>query len=101
MEFRNAANQAFGTELPATIVFDYPTPRELAEFLLKISERNFGGGGERLEALPATEVHGPHLVYLLGISSLLPQSNSTMLSEDASTGGSLTIQPNNKQGFKQ
>lgn len=33
VEFRNGVQHSFGLELPATVMFDYPTPRALAEYI--------------------------------------------------------------------
>ncbi|MFC8453370.1 SDR family NAD(P)-dependent oxidoreductase, partial [Kitasatospora sp. NPDC057223] len=55
VEFRNALNEAVGVRLPATLVFDHPTPTVLARQLLA----ELSGDGERsVPALPTTSVQG-------------------------------------------
>ncbi|GCB89534.1 putative polyketide synthase [Streptomyces noursei] len=49
VELRNTLTATTGLKLPATLVYDYPTPTALADFLL----------GELLGTLPAVDVAGP------------------------------------------
>ncbi len=50
VEFRNRLNAATGLRLPATIVFDYPTPAELGTY---ITQELAGPQGEETSILPA------------------------------------------------
>ncbi|MGW3205971.1 type I polyketide synthase, partial [Streptomyces sp. NPDC001135] len=50
VELRNRLNSAVGMRLPATLIFDYPTPLTLARFLTAEA----AGSGEAAAAVPAT-----------------------------------------------
>jgi acyl transferase domain-containing protein/NADPH:quinone reductase-like Zn-dependent oxidoreductase len=50
VEFRNRLNTATGLRLPATIVFDYPTPADLGTY---INQELAGTQGEETSVLPA------------------------------------------------
>ncbi|MET0237503.1 MAG: type I polyketide synthase [Kibdelosporangium sp.] len=53
VEFRNTLATAVGVKLPATLVFDYPTPMVLAAHLA----REIGGADERTVAVQSTAVN--------------------------------------------
>ncbi len=76
VEFRNRLSAATELSLPATLIFDYPTPLALADHLLE----ELGPGGvaaadpfdaeldeleRRLAALPADDAHRPHVLRRL------------------------------------
>jgi pimaricinolide synthase PimS1 len=76
VEFRNRLSAATELSLPATLIFDYPTPLALADHLLG----ELGPGGvaaadpfdaeldeleRRLAALPADDAHRPHVLRRL------------------------------------
>ena len=61
VELRNRLNAATGLRLPATLVFDYPTPAALAEFLLGAAR-----GARDVAAAAAMRVTEPVAVVGLG-----------------------------------
>ncbi|PRY01759.1 type I polyketide synthase [Allonocardiopsis opalescens] len=67
VEFRNGLGKATGLRLPATLVFDYPTPLALAEHLLA----EVDGDVERAEPLPsAAAVDEP--IAIVGMACRYP-----------------------------
>ncbi|MFF9585263.1 SDR family NAD(P)-dependent oxidoreductase [Streptomyces achromogenes] len=68
VELRNRLNTATGLRLPATVAFDHPTPRQLAEHLL--SEIL---GGDVVPAVPSVSVDGEaDPVVIVGMGCRLP-----------------------------
>ncbi|MEV8505696.1 type I polyketide synthase [Actinoplanes sp. NPDC051475] len=77
VELRNRLTAATAVKLPATLIFDYPTPRQLAEFLL---EKVRGSAGSTpAPALPAvgTAPVGDDPVVIVGMACRLPGGVTT------------------------
>ncbi|MFJ9847732.1 beta-ketoacyl synthase N-terminal-like domain-containing protein, partial [Kitasatospora sp. NPDC101155] len=69
VELRNRLREATGLSLPATVVFDYPTPLALARFL----HGEFDGSGEPSAAAAPAAVHDPDdPVAIVGMACRLP-----------------------------
>ncbi|MEV6908285.1 SDR family NAD(P)-dependent oxidoreductase [Amycolatopsis sp. NPDC051071] len=68
VDLRNRLNTATGLNLPTTLVFDYPTPRLLAEFL--ITELN--GTSQDVADVPTVTVTGDEPVAIVGMSCRFP-----------------------------
>nr|WP_035304435.1 type I polyketide synthase [Actinokineospora inagensis] len=66
VEFRNRLNTATGLRLPATAIFDYPTPTALVEHLITL----FGRPVERKRV--ETRVAGPEPIAIVGMSCRFP-----------------------------
>ncbi|MFC3998241.1 SDR family NAD(P)-dependent oxidoreductase, partial [Nocardiopsis sediminis] len=57
VELRNRLRQATGVKLPATLVFDHPTPNALARFMLeRLAPRGAGSAASILDRLGEVEV---------------------------------------------
>ncbi|MET9730404.1 SDR family NAD(P)-dependent oxidoreductase [Streptomyces sp. NPDC006458] len=71
VEFRNALNEAAGVRLPATVVFDHPTPAVLARHLL---DELFGGAEQSVSVVPATpdHVHADDPIAIVGMACRYP-----------------------------
>nr|BCN92179.1 modular polyketide synthase [Streptomyces sp.] len=69
VELRNRLRNATGLALPATLVFDYPTPRTLAEFLLAEILGEQAGAGEQL---PVDGGVDDEPVAIVGMACRLP-----------------------------
>ncbi|MEV7776637.1 beta-ketoacyl synthase N-terminal-like domain-containing protein, partial [Kitasatospora sp. NPDC086791] len=73
VELRNRLNIATGLRLPATVTFDHPTPRQLAEHLLS---GILGAGGGVVPVVPVVSVGGvgggADPVVIVGMGCRLP-----------------------------
>ncbi|MEU3558865.1 SDR family NAD(P)-dependent oxidoreductase [Kitasatospora sp. NPDC006786] len=69
VELRNRLNNATGLRLPATVTFDHPTPRQLAEHLL--SRILDGGVASAAPVVPAVSVSDDPVV-IVGMGCRLP-----------------------------
>ncbi|MFI6096913.1 type I polyketide synthase [Lentzea sp. NPDC051213] len=67
VELRNRLNAATGLKLPATVVFDHPTPEHVTRFLL---EELFGGEPQLVAAAPDALVDEP--VAIIGMACRFP-----------------------------
>ncbi|MFE0462726.1 SDR family NAD(P)-dependent oxidoreductase, partial [Kitasatospora sp. NPDC058965] len=68
VEFRNAANEATGLRLPATLVFDYPNPVALAEYLAG----ELTGTGEATATVVATTTATDEPIAIVGMACRYP-----------------------------
>ncbi|QFU93058.1 type I polyketide synthase [Amycolatopsis sp. YIM 10] len=68
VELRNRLGQATGMSLPATLVFDYPTPLVLAEFL----NTELFGDDEPVDELPAVAKVADEPIVIVGLSCRFP-----------------------------
>ncbi|MFI6118032.1 SDR family NAD(P)-dependent oxidoreductase, partial [Kitasatospora sp. NPDC051164] len=72
VELRNRLNTATGLRLPATVTFDHPTPRQLAEHLLS-GILGAGGGVVPVSVVPVVSVgDGADPVVIVGMGCRLP-----------------------------
>ncbi|MGX7763595.1 SDR family NAD(P)-dependent oxidoreductase, partial [Streptomyces angustmyceticus] len=69
VELRGRLNTETGLRLPATAVFDYPTPVELARFL---GDELFGAGTDIMPGLPLPASTSDDPVVIVGMSCRLP-----------------------------
>ncbi|MEV5887717.1 beta-ketoacyl synthase N-terminal-like domain-containing protein, partial [Streptomyces sp. NPDC052020] len=68
VELRNGLNAASGLRLPATLVYDYPTAGDLADFLLA----EVSGDMAAAALLPATGLVGDDPIVIVGMSCRFP-----------------------------
>ncbi|QSY52237.1 SDR family NAD(P)-dependent oxidoreductase [Streptomyces griseocarneus] len=69
VELRNALNAATGLRLPATLVFDHPTPEALAHHLMNDL---LGSSAEERRPVPATAVAVDEPIAIVGMSCRYP-----------------------------
>ncbi|WP_037075679.1 type I polyketide synthase [Pseudonocardia spinosispora] len=69
VDLRNRLNAATGTTLPATMVFDYPTPATLADFL---RSRLLGDGAGEVSAPVVTAAAADDPIAIIGIGCRFP-----------------------------
>ncbi|PJJ06458.1 acyl transferase domain-containing protein [Streptomyces sp. 2333.5] len=69
VELRNGLNAETGLRLPATLVFDYPTPTDLARFL---DGELFGTAADVVAGLPVLASTSDDPVVIVGMSCRLP-----------------------------
>ncbi|MFC9878124.1 type I polyketide synthase [Streptomyces libani] len=69
VELRGRLNTETGLRLPATVVFDYPTPVDLARFL---GDELFGTGTDTASDLPVMASTADDPVVIVGMSCRLP-----------------------------
>ncbi|MFJ7772885.1 SDR family NAD(P)-dependent oxidoreductase, partial [Streptomyces sp. NPDC097107] len=73
VELRNLLNTATGLRLPATLIFDHPTPRALAAHILQASLDTFAGTATAGAGTTATEVHADdEPIVIVGMSCRFP-----------------------------
>ncbi|MFJ8502325.1 beta-ketoacyl synthase N-terminal-like domain-containing protein, partial [Streptomyces sp. NPDC093992] len=68
VDLRNRLSVALGVRLPATVVFDYPTPRALAAFL----KAEMWGGRPATESAPRPVTSSGEPIAVVGMSCRLP-----------------------------
>jgi acyl transferase domain-containing protein/NADP-dependent 3-hydroxy acid dehydrogenase YdfG len=71
LELRNRLSETTGLRLPATLVFDFPTPRVLAEHLRELLSENRGRTVEAVPAAPAAP-SGEQAIAIIGIGCRYP-----------------------------
>ncbi|WP_436845277.1 type I polyketide synthase [Streptomyces sioyaensis] len=69
VELRGRLNTETGLRLPATVVFDYPSPVDLARFL---GDELFGTGADAVPGLPVLASVSDDPVVIVGMSCRLP-----------------------------
>ncbi|MFF3227242.1 SDR family NAD(P)-dependent oxidoreductase, partial [Nocardia suismassiliense] len=68
VEFRNNLNSATGLQLPATLIFDYPTSRVVAEYLLT----QLHDIPAEVNAAPTTSVNATEPIAIVGMACRYP-----------------------------
>ncbi len=92
VELRNRLGAVTGLRLPATVVFDYPTPAALAGFVLS---RLVGEQASTTQAasVPVRAVAGDDPVVIVGMSCRFPGAESPQAFWDLVAGGRDAVSP--------
>nr|APD71764.1 type I polyketide synthase 9 [Streptomyces sp.] len=76
VEFRNQVKQDTGVQVPATVIYNYPTPAALAERVRELLFPEPEQAGDETADLPVDEIDGPDEIDDLDIEALIQRANS-------------------------